>query len=87
MHFFKNANCYLVNSDTESNKLRIDSASAGLHSGRYTCVAHNEAGRATADFAVDVLVKPRFKVRTIINIFRECVNKYISSLKFIQFES
>lgn len=44
----------------EGARLSIPSANIS-HAGRYTCIATNEAGRATADFAVDVFSKPRFK--------------------------
>ncbi|CAJ0583049.1 unnamed protein product, partial [Mesorhabditis spiculigera] len=44
----------------DSVKLVIPSANATV-AGKYTCEARNEAGVARADFAVDVLVKPRFK--------------------------
>ncbi|CAJ0933472.1 unnamed protein product, partial [Mesorhabditis belari] len=43
-----------------SSKLLISSANA-TDAGKYTCEARNEAGVARADFAVDVLIKPRFK--------------------------
>lgn len=49
-------------SETAGNRLVIQNVQPG-YDGRYTCEASNEAGVATADFAVDIYSRPKFKHR------------------------
>uniref|UniRef100_A0A183CW12 Ig-like domain-containing protein n=1 Tax=Gongylonema pulchrum TaxID=637853 RepID=A0A183CW12_9BILA len=46
--------------DTRDSRLVIANSKAS-DAGRYTCEARNEAGKASADFEVDIFIKPRFR--------------------------
>ncbi|KAK6759923.1 hypothetical protein RB195_021467 [Necator americanus] len=46
--------------DVQGNRLIVPHA-VPSDAGRYTCTARNEAGHVSADFAVDVFSRPRFK--------------------------
>lgn len=43
-----------------SNRYQLTNANASM-SGKYSCKATNEAGTATADFYLEVLIKPKIK--------------------------
>ncbi|EPB79673.1 immunoglobulin I-set domain protein [Ancylostoma ceylanicum] len=54
--------------DVQGGRLTVPHATAS-DAGRYTCTARNEAGHVSADFAVDVFSRPRFKdIKTEVQV-------------------
>ncbi|KIH57646.1 immunoglobulin I-set domain protein [Ancylostoma duodenale] len=54
--------------EVQGGRLTVPHATAS-DAGRYTCTARNEAGSVSADFAVDVFSRPRFKdIKTEVQV-------------------